>query len=173
MASPEVMRKVQEVVHACRSRMAEVIERAGLPHDLPPTIEALKVVSIGERSGPKKPALVAAFTPMGYDCRGDSGTFTLRRRTPSNLTVEINLDVGSWSNSLTTFYVITGLGFRTVLSLPPARRASTGQYSIGGPERWQQIVENLAALVAELDRTLVPAVEAAAGPTPEWYRPEG
>ena len=31
-------------------------------------------------SGPKKPALVAAFGPLGYDCRGESGTFTLRRR---------------------------------------------------------------------------------------------
>ena len=172
MASPDVVRKVQEVVHDYRSRMAEVIERAGLPHDLPPTLEALKVVSIGERSGPKKPALVAAFTPMGYDCRGDSGTFTLRRRTPSNLTVEINLDVGSWSNSLTAFYIVTGFGFRTTLSLPAARRASTGQDSIGGPDRWQQIVENLAALVTELDRTLVPAIEEAAGPSPEWYRPE-
>lgn len=172
MAPPEVTRKVQEVVHDYRARMPEVMERARLPHDLPPTLEALNLVSIGEKSGPKKPALVEAFAPMGYDCRGDSGTFTLRRRTPANLTVAINLDVGSWSNSLTAFYVVTGFGFRTVLSLPASRRASTGQYAIGGAERWKQIVENLAALVAELDRTLVPAIEAAAGPAPDWYQPE-
>ena len=46
------------------------------------------------------------------------------------------------------------------------------QYPIGNAERWQKIVENLAALVAELDRTLVPEIERAAGPTPEWYQPE-
>jgi hypothetical protein len=41
-----------------------------------------------------------------------------------------------------------------------------------GADQWRQLVENLAVLVAELDRTFVPAVEAAAGPSPEWYRPE-
>ena len=42
-------------------------------------------------------------------------------------------------------------------------------YKIGGPEHWQQLVDNLAALVAELDRSLVPAIEAITG-TP---RPTG
>lgn len=46
------------------------------------------------------------------------------------------------------------------------------QYPIGAPERWQQIVENLAVIVAEFDRSFVPVVEAEAGPTPEWCRPE-
>ena len=30
----------------------------------------------------------------------------------------------------------------------------------------------LAALVTELDRTLVPEIERVAGPTPEWFMPE-
>lgn len=46
------------------------------------------------------------------------------------------------------------------------------QYPILGADQWRQLVENLAALDAELDRTFVPEVEAAAGPSPEWYRPE-
>jgi hypothetical protein len=33
---------------------------------------------------------------------------------------------------------------------------------IGDADRWQRIVENLAALVAELDRGFVPRIEAAA-----------
>jgi hypothetical protein len=49
---------------------------------------------------------------------------------------------------------------------------SGGQYPIGDADRWHQIVENLAALVTELDRSFVPAVEAASGPSPEWYSPE-
>jgi len=57
--------------------------------------------------------------------------------------------------------------------VPVARRALVGgQYPIGGPERWRQIVDNLAALVAELDRSFVPAIEAISGPAPDWYRPE-
>jgi hypothetical protein len=86
--------------------------------------------------------------------------------------VVINLDVGTWSNSPTAFFEVSGLGFRAVLPLPASKRAGPGQYSIGGPERWKQIVENLAAVVAELDRTFVPAIEAVSGPAPEWYRPE-
>jgi hypothetical protein len=146
-----------------------------LPHDLPPNPEA---VALGVASGPKKPGLVRAFTPMGYDCRSESaGSFTLRRRTPGNLTAELHLDVGTWSNSVMAIFrvqgLIEGIGFKGTLILPVARRAVLGaQYSIGGPERWQQIVDNLAALVAELDRTFVPAIEAISGPSPDWYKPE-
>lgn len=45
------------------------------------------------------------------------------------------------------------------------------QFPIGGPERWCKIVDNLAVLVAELDRGFAPAVEAVSGPAPDWYRP--
>ena len=86
---------------------------------------------------------------------------------------EINLDVGTWSHSVTAGFEVQGLGFTARLALPVSKRAGGGQYQIGGAERWQQIVDNLAALVAELDRSFVPAVEAASGPSPEWYTPEG
>jgi hypothetical protein len=46
-----------------------------------------------------------------------------------------------------------------------------GQFPIGGPDRWRRIVDNLAVLVAELDRGFVPEIEAASGRSPEWYRP--
>ena len=68
------------------------------------TLEALKTIGAGEPTGPKKPILVGAFKPMGYDCRGGSGTFTLRRRTPGNLTVEVEVDVGTWSSNLTATF---------------------------------------------------------------------
>ena len=63
----------------------------------------------------------------------------------------------------------------------PAPRASVAaangveqvaQFPIGGPERWRQLVENLAALVGVLDAGFVPEIEAAAGPTPAWYQPK-
>jgi hypothetical protein len=170
---PEVNRAVAAVLVDFRNRMAEVVDRAGLPHDLPSGREALTTTARGQSTGPKKPVLLQSFKPLGYDCKGESGIFTLRRRTPANLTVEISLDVGTWSNSLTASYSVTGLGFQTHLGLPVSKRAmDTRQYQIGDAERWQRIVENLAALVAELDRTFVPAVEAAAGPSPEWYQPQ-
>jgi hypothetical protein len=40
---------------------------------------------------------------------------------------------------------------------------------IGDAEQWQKIVENLAAMVRELERSFEPAVEQAAGPSPAWY----
>jgi hypothetical protein len=45
-----------------------------------------------------------------------------------------------------------------------SRRALHGQFPIGSPERWRQIVDNLAALVAALDRSFVPEIEAISGP---------
>jgi hypothetical protein len=68
--------------------------------------------------------------------------------------------------------LVDGSGFKAVLALPVAPRAAAGQYPMGGPDRWRQIVDNLAALIAELDRSFVPAIEAVSGPAPDWYRPE-
>jgi hypothetical protein len=173
--APEKAAAIRAVVQDYRTRMSEILEGANLPHDLPPNQEAL---ATGVTSGPKKPSLVRAFTPMGYDCRSESaGTFTMRRRTPGNLTAELHLDVGTWSNLIMAIFrlkgLIEGVGFKATLFLPVARRAAMGgQYPIGGPERWQQIVDNLTALVAELDRTFVPAIEEIAGPSPDWYKPE-
>jgi hypothetical protein len=175
--APEIAQAIRAVVHDHRTGMAAVIERAGLPHDLPANPDAAAVTPPGVTPGPKKPDLVRAFTPLGYDCRGGSGSFTLSRRTAGHLTVELYLDVGTWSHRvLASFRVhglVNGIGFKAMLNLPVARQALAGcQYPIGGPERWPQIVDNLAALTAELDRSLVPAIEAIAGPAPDWYRPE-
>jgi len=178
----KVGQAIRSVVRAYRDRLPELLEK--LPHDLPPEEEAPAESSAFAVSGPKKPALVRAFAPMGYECRGSAGMFMLRRRTPGNLTVELELDVGTWSSSLMAFFRVQGLvagqGFKATLNLPATRRAVRGlvhgvelcsQFSIGGPDRWRHIVDNLAALVAELDRGFVPEVEAASGPSPEWYRP--
>jgi hypothetical protein len=170
--NPEAAREVAAVVRDYRTRLAEILDRAALPHDLQPALEALQSMPLGENTGPMKPVLVQAFKPLGYNCKGGSGTFTLRRRTPGNLTVEISLDVGTWSRSLTAFFRVHGLGFKALLPLPVSKRAMSGQYPIGGAEGWRRIVDNLAALVTELDRSFVPAVAAAAGPSPEWYAPE-
>jgi len=171
--SPDVARTVNAVVLDYRARLAEIIERAALPHDLPSSAEALMTTGLAETTGPKKPVLVRAFKPLGYDCRAGSGTFTLRRRTSGNLTVEIHLDVGTWSRSLTASFSVVGLGFKARFPLPVSKRAiAGGQYKIGNVARWHQIVDNLAALVAELDRGFVPAVEAASGPSPAWFTPE-
>ena len=70
-------------------------------------------------------------------------------------------------------FMVWGLGFKATLLLPvSATDVVGGQYPIGDAGRWQKIVENLAALVAELDSSLVPEIERAVGPSPEWYQPE-
>ncbi len=58
------------------------------------------------------------------------------------------------------------------LAIPVAPRdIPYGQYPIGDAAQWQKIVENLAAMVRELDRSFVPEIEQAAGPSPAWYQP--
>jgi hypothetical protein len=177
-ASPQIAQAIRAMVQDYRTRMSEVLDLANPPHDLPPNPEAYAdAAALAATAGPKKPELVRVFTPMGYDCRGESGNFTLRRRTPENLTAELVLDVGSWSNQVAGFFRVQGLvndlGFKATLIMPVSRRAVLGsQYAIGSQDQWRQIVENLAAIVAELDRSFVPAIEAIAGPSPDWYQPE-
>jgi len=175
-SNPEAARAVHEVVVKYRGRLPEIIQQAGLPHDLPSRAE-MTDVALGLRAGPKKPALERVFKPMGYSVRGgtasETGSFTLRRRTTANSTLELSLDVGTWSHNVTAIFFVWGLGFKGTLILPPtAKEAHGGQYPIGDAEQWQKITENLGALVAELERTFVPEVEAVAGPSPEWYHPE-
>jgi hypothetical protein len=55
---------------------------------------------------------------------------------------------------------VWGLGFQGLLSIPISANALLHtQYPIGDGNRWQKIVENLAALVRELDRSLIPEIE--------------
>jgi hypothetical protein len=173
-AKPEAARAVRAIVLDYRARLKEIVDRAALPHDLPPLgSNALRDAGLDVTSGPRKPALERAFKPMGYTCRGDSGAFTLRRRTPANLTAELRLDVGTWGRNVVAMFMVWGLGFKATLLLPvSATDVVGGQYPIGDADRWQKIVENLAALVAELDSSLVPEIERAVGPSPEWYQPE-
>lgn len=175
-ATPQASLNIQAadaIVRDYRARLDEIAGLAALPHDLPPAEEARRNTRLGETTGPKKPILARAFKPLGYDCLAGRGTFTLRRRTPANLTVEINIDVGTWSRSISATFHVLGLNFNAALPLPVSKRAiGTLQYPIGDAERWRRIVENLAAFTRELDRGFVPAIEAAAGSSPDWYRPE-
>ncbi len=110
---------------------------------------------------------------MGYIVQGGTGGFNLRRRTAANSTLELHLDCGTWHHSLLAMFQVWGLGFKATLTLPPTEKAGIGsQYWIGDAEHWEKIADNLGALVAELERTFVPEIEAVAGPSPEWYHPE-
>ncbi len=170
-ADPEKAKAVQEIVVRFRARMPEIISNAALPHDLLDSAAALQKFGPGVTSGPKKPALESVFKPMGYTCRGESGDFALRRRTAANHNVVLSVGIGSWGHTVTAHYCVWGMGFRALLLLPPTAGAAQGQYPVGDAEQWQKITENLGALVAELDRTFVPEIEAVAGPSPEWYKP--
>jgi hypothetical protein len=172
-ANPEAARAVQAITTDYRARLQEIVERAALPHLLPASgAEAHRDAGPGLTAGPKKPALERVFKPMGYTCRGESGSFTLRRRTAANLTVELHLDGGA--PTVVAMFRVWGLGFKGLLSIPVSANAPAGaQYPIGDADRWQKIVENLGAMVRELDRSLVPEIEGAVGPSPEWYLPEG
>jgi hypothetical protein len=159
---------VKVIVADYRARIKEIVARAGLPHSFPPASEIL-LENSGALAGPRKPALETAFKPMGYSCRGGSGEFHLTRRTSGNLTVELYLDVGTWSHAVSAIFLVQGAGFKASLGIPVAPDAF-GQYPIGDAAQWQKIVDNLVAMVRELDRSFVPEIEQAAGPSPAWYQ---
>lgn len=160
---------ITPIIAKYRAGMRSLLERLSLPHDLPPEEEA-RLANRGG-SGPLKPALVAAFGPRGFDCRGGSGTFTLQHRISTNHIVELHLDVGTWSRSLTAMFRVRGPGFKATLSLPVSGRAHGGQYPIGDTANWEQIVANLAVIADELVRTFVKDIQAAVSPAPEWFDP--
>lgn len=187
IAGSEMGEAIRSVVRAYRERMTELLET--LPHDLPHQEDRSAEISPTATgipaTGPKKPALVEAFAPLGYDCRGDHASFKLQRRTPKNLAVHVHVDIGGWGSTVNASMKVIGLaddhGFKAALNLPLSRQAArgmvgggefVGQFPIGGAERWRQIVENLAALVGSLDRSFVAEIEAISGPSPEWFRPE-
>jgi len=168
-ANPEAAEAVRPIVLDYRTRIQEIAANAHLPHDLP----AQPPSAVDVAPGPRKPALDRVFAPLGYSCKGASGNFILRRRTPANLTVELSLDIGTWGHSVVAVFRVLGLGFKAHLMLPVTARAIPhSQYPIAGPDEWVKIVQNLSALVQELDRTFVPDVERAAGPSPDWFHPE-
>jgi hypothetical protein len=160
---------VNPILVKYHKNLKALVERANLPHDLPPVAEAQET-SRGA-SGPLKPTLVDAFKPRGYDCRGESGMFTLRRRTATNHVVDIELDVGTWSRSVTFMFSVRGPGFNATLMPPVTTRDASRQYPIGDTANWAQIVANIAAIVDELNRTFVSEIEAAVEPAPAWFEP--
>jgi len=166
---PRDIALVTPILIKYRSGMKGLVERIGLPYDLPPAGEA-RQETLGA-SGPLKPALVEAFTSRGYDCRGGSGMFTLRRRTATNHIVDVGLDVGTWSRSVTFMYSVRGPGFNATLMPPVTARDASRQYPIGDTANWQQIVANIAAIVDELDRTFAAEIVAVVDPAPEWFEP--
>src|SRR5579862_2599359 len=175
-AKPELLPAVKAISVKYRDSMAEIVAHAGMPHDLPGNAE-MSGLAKGIASGPRKPALERVFRPMGYSVSGGTGSatgsFHLRRRTAANSTLELRLDTGTWFPAVLAMFFVYGLGFKATVLLPPTQKAvAGGQYPIGDAEQWQKIVENLGALVAELERTLVPEIEAVTGPSPEWYQPE-
>lgn len=157
------------IVDRYRAGMQAMIANLALPYHLPPIQEALREAPTA--AGPLKPALVKAFEPRGYGCSFESGTFTLRRRTPDNHIVDLIADIGTWSRMITATYLVHSPGFRASLRLPVSDRVA-GQYPIGDAERWRRIVANLAVIVDELDRTFLPELEKTLGRAPEWFEPE-
>jgi hypothetical protein len=168
-AIPKDTAAVSPILIKYKKEMKALLDRIGLPFDLPPAGEARPQAL--DASGPLKPTLVEAFKPRGYDCRGGSGMFTLRRRTATNHIVDVELDVGTWSRSVTFMFSVRGPGFNATLFPPVTARDASRQYPIGDTANWQQIVANIAAIVDQLDRTFVVEIEAAVDPAPEWFEP--
>ena len=112
-ANPEVLAAVKAISVKYRDSMAEIVARAGLPHDLPSNAE-MSDLAKGVNSGPKKPALERVFKPMGYSVSGGTGSamgsFHLRRRTAANSTLELDLETGTWFHAVMAMFFSLWLG---------------------------------------------------------------
>lgn len=157
-APPELL----ELAQGLRARMPELIGGARMPH----RIESARAE---HAVCPLKPALEKHFKPMGYACKGGSGIFTMRRRTSGNHVVEVSLDVGTWSRSVSGHFHVYMPDFQIRLPMPASAELNAMQCDIGDAERWEKLVENMAAFTAYLDREVVPEVGKVAGPAPEWF----
>ena len=157
-----------EITQKHRARLADLVAEAGMPHSLPPRLEALTMAG-GYEPHPLKPTLEQYFRPLGFSCKGGVGTFTLRRRTAANHVVEVDLDVGTWSRMVIAHFRVHVPGYRCTLPMPLAPGLDWGQYPIGDAARWEKIVANLAALGSHLDHQIVPEIDAIAGPAPDWF----
>jgi hypothetical protein len=85
----------------------------------------------------------------------------LNKQTPSGNTLEVSIDVGTWSHMCTVILYVNGFGARASLPVP-VNRADVGipQYPIRSQEQFRQLMENAAAAVRFLEGTFVPEVEA-------------
>ena len=84
--------------------------------------------------------------------------------------MDVELDVGTWSRSLTAMFTVRGPGFNATVSLPVTLRGG-GQYPIGDTTNWERIVANLVASWTSCRRTFVAEIEAAVAPAPAWFEP--
>lgn len=154
--------QLAEVGQRIRAALPELIAGAKMPNEI-------TAAQAPTAAHPLKPTLEKHFRPLGYSCQGGSGTFTLRRRTAEHHVVEVSLDVGTWSRHLIATFCVHVPDFRWRFPMPAAPGMTALQCSIGDAERWEKIVENLAALTLHLDREIVPEISATAGPAPEWF----
>lgn len=145
-----------------KARIPELIAAAGMPH-------SIASARAEHAASPLKPALEKHFKPMGYTCKGGSGIFTMRRRTTGNHVVEVALDVGTWSRSLTGHFHVYVPDFAIRLPMPASAELRARQCDIGDAERWEKLAENMAVFTRHLDREIVPEVERVAGPAPAWF----
>jgi hypothetical protein len=170
--STDKIQAARTIVSRYRTSMAEIVAQAAPPHQLPELSEVLATAQ--PAGGPLKPALVAAFTPAGFDCRGEPGRFVLRRRTMAGNFEILDIDVGTWSRMVTVQYRVHGSGGAVRLHIPVGERAVGAlQYPIGDGPSWERIVANVAAVVDELERTFLPEVEEILGGSPDWFEPSG
>ncbi len=162
--------RVAAIARDLKTCLGEIVKRARMPHDFSNSDDHPS----RQPANPRKPILVRFFRPLGYDCRGEGMMILVcSRRTTSNITVRLHLDFGTWGSHVHPTYSVHGLGFSVAIRLPVCPSSGLrGVNWIVDETHWGQIVENLAALVAELDRSVVPAIEGAAGPAPSWYEPD-
>ena len=163
----------KEVVAAIRKKTSalldELAKRIRLPHDIPLRDDRPPEQPVTSY----KPILAATVRPLGYECRGGGlGALVCRRRNASNIATRLYLDFGTMRDTLYATWAVAWLDGGLSIRLPSySYNGWEGMRRVLDETRWRQVVANLATTIAELDRLVLPVVEATARPTPAWYEP--
>lgn len=167
-----VIARLVSVTTRYNQNIGNIIQTLPLPHSLP-SVEQVGLHGEEFKIGSMKDVLVKYFKSLGY-CyqakRSGHGIYSLTKLTPNNNELEIYLDVGSWSRSVTASFSFNGMSMSGSVGLPVSKNAiDVAQYPILSIEQWRQIVENLVVVVNYLEKTFAVEADEVSGSTPRWY----
>lgn len=151
----------------------EIASTLPFPHLLPHPLNTFSLTDY-EACGTLKTSLIQAYRVLGYHYESrDSGqgVFILRKRTALHHSLEVHVDVGSYSKHASFLLCLDGPGWRARALVPVnCHAAHSLGYPIVNAGIWRRIVENSVVAVRYLESSFVSEIEALYPAAPAWYR---
>jgi hypothetical protein len=151
-------------IHAdYKSRMGEIVAGLALPFE-PPGPEQFGHVPHAPL-GKIRAVILDTFKKDGWrqaSSGSGAGSHKLCKKTPGGRRLELSFDTGSWSRHVVCMLAL--MSERGAARIPiPADRSLRLQYLTPNPQVFAGVLENMRVVVAHLEHTWLPAMEAALG----------